>query len=198
MASEANERLDTAAMRDDVAGIDTALLAGADPNAFVFGWSPLQHAAFGGHIVAIAALLAAGARVDGGSTYGATPLMWAAANGHTAAIDALVAAGANVHLADKFGNTALHRASMGGHPDAARVLLEAGARADVRNKNGQTPIDWVRGPTCSLADLMRLRVGVTLLRRRVAVRRFGGTTSPPRPPCAPCAPPLPPGPAAAP
>jgi ankyrin repeat protein len=148
MASEVNERLCDAARAGDVAKIERSIAAGADPNALVGGSTPLHWAASLGHVAAIAALLAAGARVDGASSGGWTPLMCAAANDSTAAVDALLAAGADVHLANQDGDTALHWASMNGHVDAARVLLEAGARTDVRNKHGKRPIGMV---CCRLA-----------------------------------------------
>jgi ankyrin repeat protein len=135
-----------------VAGIRTALLAGANPNAFegTDGWTPLQWAALHGRVAAIAALLAAGARVDGPDYNGTTALMRAALSDHTAAVAALLAAGADVHRATTSGHTALHTASTCGHLDAARLLLRAGARADVCTKNGRRPIDEARAPACSL------------------------------------------------
>jgi uncharacterized protein len=152
MASEANERLRDAAEDGDVAGIAAALLAGADPNAFEGSWTPLHRAVFNGRLAAIAALLAAGARVDGMDSDGVTPLMWAALSDHTAAVDALLAAGADVNRVSACGYTALHWASMYGRLDAARLLLmEAGARTDLHHKRGERPIDEVGAPTRSLA-----------------------------------------------
>jgi ankyrin repeat protein len=186
--SDADYKLCAAARSGDVAEIERQIAAGANPNAFegAADDTPLQRAAANGHVAGIAALLKAGARVDGANSFGVTPLMRAAWQGHTAAIDALVAAGADVHRASNTGNTALHVASMSGHLDAAHVLLEAGARTDVRNKEGKRPIDMVRVP---LARSWRLRNRVTPLRRRVAMRRFAVRmvwTSPTRPPCARC------------
>jgi ankyrin repeat protein len=182
--SSADEELVAATDRGDVAEMERQIAAGADPNALVHDRTPLQWAAMSGNVAAIAALLKAGARVDGADSSGKTPLMVAAWNGHKAAVDALVAAGADVRHVDNDGNTALHYASMNGHLDAARVLLEAGARTAVRNDEGDRPIDVVRAP---LARLLQLRNCVTPLRRRVAMRRFAGTaTCPTRPPCARC------------
>jgi hypothetical protein len=145
MASEANDRLCRAAMDDDVPSIAAALLAGADPNALDggFGMTPLQWAVSYGHLAAITALLAAGARADSPDRMSDTPLDLAASRGHTAAVNALLAAGADLHRADNGGYTALHRASRNGHMYAARVLLDAGARMDVRNVEGKRPIDVV-------------------------------------------------------
>jgi ankyrin repeat protein len=180
----ANDKLVNAAYSGDVAEIERQIAAGADPNALVNNWTPLQRAARSGNVAAMAALLKAGARVDSADTGGNTPLMLISWKGHTAAVDALVAAGADVNRADKGGGTALHRASANGKLDAARLLLEAGARTDVCNKEGKRPIDVVRAPP---ARSLRLRDCGTPLRRRVAMRRWAcAATSPTRPPCARC------------
>jgi uncharacterized protein len=144
MATDANERLGGAAYRGDVAGIADALLAGADPNALVRGYTPLLRAATFGNVATISALLAAGARVDGANTFGTTPLVYFSAHGHAAVVEVLLAAGADVHRADGVGKTSLHCASQNGHLDAARLLVDAGARTDVRNEDGNRPVDWVR------------------------------------------------------
>jgi len=147
MSREIDGKLRDAAARGDVGEMERLIAAGANPNAFegTDSITPLQRAAGEGNVAAIAALLKAGAHVDGATSAGYTPLMFAAVYGHAAAIDALIAAGADVHRTDKTGNTALHLASMHGRLDAARVLLEAGAKADVRTNEGKRPFDVVRG-----------------------------------------------------
>jgi ankyrin repeat protein len=174
MASEANERVCRAAMGGDVAGIAAALLAGADANAFdgTRDWTPLLWAAYEGHATAIAALLAAGARVDGVDSIGNTPLMWAAICGRRAAIDALLAAGADVNHANPSDHRALHVAFRDGHLDAARVLLDAGARTDLRDKDGQRPIDMVRALTPLLDATARSLVAAALPRRHAQVCKY--------------------------
>jgi uncharacterized protein len=135
-----------AAMRGDVAEIERLVAAGADPSALVDDWTPLHRAAQRRGIDAVAALLAAGARVDGANRNSHTPLMFAAVKDHTATVNALLAAGADVHHADRDGFTSLHGASIWGHADAARALLDAGARTDARRTDGKRPIDVVRVP----------------------------------------------------
>jgi len=144
MSREIDGKLRGAATRGDVIEMERLIAEGANPNALVDDWTPLQRAADKGHVAAMAALLKAGAHVDGADSRGWTPLMLAAHNGHIAAMDALIAAGADVHLARNDGDTALHEASANGRLKAARVLLEAGAGADVRNNKGSRPIDVVR------------------------------------------------------
>jgi uncharacterized protein len=149
MASEANGRLCDAAKRGDIAEIELQIAAGADANAFegTADMTPLLWAAHGGHVAAIAALLAAGARVDIANSHGTTPLMRAVLHGHTAAVAALLAAGVDVHCARNDGYTVLHGSSAYGRLDTACVLLDVGARTDVRDKDGRGPIDVV----CPLA-----------------------------------------------
>jgi uncharacterized protein len=151
------EKLSRAVDSGNVAGIERLIAADADPSALVGDSTPLQKAAINGHIAAIAALLKAGARVDGADGDRYTPLMLTARSGQAAAIDLLVAAGADMHRVELYGNTALHWASMNGRLDAARMLLEAGARLDVRNGYGKLPIDVVRCATCPLVAAAHLR-----------------------------------------
>jgi uncharacterized protein len=135
-----------AAERGDMAGIAAALLAGADPNAYegTDDLTPLRLATDSGHLHAMTALLAAGARANGENNFGTTPLMFAAWNADMAAIDALLAAGADVNHAQYCGDTSLHHASRNGELDVARVLLDAGARMDLRTDEDKRPIDLVR------------------------------------------------------
>jgi len=194
MSREIDEKLKDAAAGGDVGEMERLIAAGADPNAFegTDDWTPLQWAARNGHVAAIAALLKAGAHVDGPNSGGYTPLMLAAGNGHTAAIDALIAAGADVHHANGGGETALHRASQFGHLDAARVLLEAGAKAEVHNKLDKRPTDVVRDHrdrdrSCDVVCEYRRSRHVVRCRR--VVRRFApdlAWTRPTKPPSARC------------
>jgi ankyrin repeat protein len=155
VASDANARLCKAAESGDVTAVQRLIAAGADPNANEggTGGTPLQWAARGGHLAAAAALLKAGARVNGAHSLGYTPILFASQFGHSAVIDALIAAGGDVHQVRKDGDTAVGIAAMYGHLDTVRLLLEAGAKADVRNNNGTLPVDVVRGP-CALCHAL--------------------------------------------
>jgi hypothetical protein len=199
--SSANNKLCDAAERGDVAEIERQIAAGADANAFegMGRYTPLQWAAYYGHVAAMAALLAAGARVDSADSCGTTPLIWAAYSGHTVAIDALLAAGADVHHVTVDSDTALHYALMEGRLDAARVLLEAGAWTDVRNRRGERPTDVRRAPLSRTRSL-RLRGGIKPLCHHVAVRRCASGPAMIRrlAPCRRCLRPQRPGPAAVP
>jgi uncharacterized protein len=151
MAREANRRLCDAARLGDVTEIKRQLALGADASVLVDDWTPLHWAGTYGHLAAIAALLAAGAGVDGTNSAGYTPLMFTVDDGHAAVAAALLSAGADANHASADGYTALHRASMYGHVEAARALLEAGARTDVRRADGKRPLDVVRAITRLLA-----------------------------------------------
>jgi len=146
MSGDIDRTMCSAAERGDVAEIERLIAAGANPNAFegTRRMTALQYAAFHGHLAAIAALLAAGAHVDGAGSAGYTPLMYAAMRNKPDAIAALIAVGANVNHARRDSDTALHVASCEGHLCGARALLEAGARTDVRTRFGRRPIEMVR------------------------------------------------------
>jgi len=195
MSREIDGKLRDAAARGDVGEMERLIAAGANPNAFEGTGSntPLQLAAVSGHAAAIAALLKAGAHVEGAHSNGWTPLMYAADLGHTAAMGALIAAGADVQYARNDGDTALHSASMWGHLDAARVLLEAGAKADVRNKHGKRPIDVVRDSrdrNRSLDVVCERRRSPDYVCGPWVLCRYASTqqraTRPTKPPFAPC------------
>jgi hypothetical protein len=83
--------------------------AGANVNAISKNGlgPPLSRAAAVGDTDAIAALVKAGAKINGKSTDGETALMVAAQNGNVGAVEALLAARANVRMKDSFGQDAL-------------------------------------------------------------------------------------------
>ena len=67
------------------------------------------HAADGGHLPVVEALLAAGADVQAANNDGDTALMYAAEGGHLPVVAALLAAGADVQAASNDGGTAARR-----------------------------------------------------------------------------------------
>lgn len=116
-----------------LAAADTAvaqqLLALRDPR---FGFTPLMVAAQEGSVAPIAALLAAGAPVDGrAGTDDAlcTPLFVAAQRGHIDAVRALVTAGADPSFSPIDGPTCVDVAREFGHNDVAEFLHAASASA---------------------------------------------------------------------
>ena len=75
-----------------------------------------------GHVDAIEALLASGARVDLRDNRGMTALMMASAQGHLAAVRKLLESGADKSLKDRSGKTARDHAAAGGHAEVVNVL----------------------------------------------------------------------------
>lgn len=59
-------------------------------------WTPLHHAANGGHGEIVQLLVEAGATLDAPALNGSTPLMKAIENSHLACVDLLIKAGASV------------------------------------------------------------------------------------------------------
>jgi hypothetical protein len=121
----------------DVAAVQVALDAGADPNAPAeFARTPL-HLAVRESTKATELLLSRGANPNVSDGDGRTPLHLA--NGDSAAL--LLKHKANFLAADRQGNSALHTAA---ESDVAmcRLLIEAGLPTDVRNNAGLSPLHF--------------------------------------------------------
>lgn len=106
-----------------------------------------------GHTTGVAALLAAGASVNGSPALRFPPIVHAAGIGSVSMINCLVKHGANVNigtfktLKSSDGNAemakgcrALHVALKDGHVGAYRALLKAGADPNAADKQGHTPL----------------------------------------------------------
>ena len=102
----------------------------------------LYAAARNGHMVAVTALINAGADTNARDEDGNTALHLAVGNGHAQAVTALLNAGADTNARDKDGNTALHLAVGNGHAQAVTALLNADADPDARTKKGLTPLHF--------------------------------------------------------
>jgi len=158
-------KLFACAFRDDAAGIEDAIRAGADPNALHprGGHPPLQVAAQQGSIRALGALLAGGAnpnlrftwvsRVDGRVFPGRVALMYAASD---AVVEKLVSAGAALEAHDQSGWTPVACAIEAICVAAFRALLGAGARTDVTVMLNETPaslLDLVEAKAARISKL---------------------------------------------
>jgi ankyrin repeat protein len=86
----------------------------------------------------VAALLDAGAKIEGKSKYGWTPLMAAAHDSSLQLVKLLLKAGANVHARDSDGKTALLHAASSARESKAKLkaLLAAGADITVKDRHG--------------------------------------------------------------
>ncbi|MFE6480381.1 ankyrin repeat domain-containing protein, partial [Streptomyces rochei] len=101
-----SERLVTAVLVGDVAGVRTLLRSGAPAEtADAAGTTPLYQASVNGAADLVRVLLAAGASPDTESGIGSegTPLCGAACWGHTEAVRALLEAGADPNLKEDHG-----------------------------------------------------------------------------------------------
>jgi len=111
--------------------VDQLLRAGSKPDygQGMFG-TPLQVAAYNGHLQVAKKLLSAGAcpNTKGGMFY--TPLKAAAAIGHVDITRLLIKHGANPNVSDTSSGTALLEATKNRHPNVTRVLIDEG-QADV-------------------------------------------------------------------
>jgi ankyrin repeat protein len=104
------------AAREGRADLIPALVKqGAAPNqrAGVNGWTPLMHAIHKYQKGSVAALLDAGADVNGRGADGSTPLMMAAGYGYTDIVNLLLDRGADAHAQMSDGSNALTFAVLG-------------------------------------------------------------------------------------
>ncbi|NRQ30503.1 ankryin [Nonomuraea sp. NN258] len=137
-------------MNGDSETVGKLLAAGADPNALSAGEDeglPLCAAAAWDRAEVAAALLAAGADVDGRENGGWTALLWAAANGHAETATVLIEAGAGLDTANDDGDTPLSLAARRGALGVVQVLLTSGADHEKYDGDGDSPldiaVDWV-------------------------------------------------------
>jgi ankyrin repeat protein len=117
-----------------LAELRKALDAGADPNDFDHGYSPLMFAAGNGQVEAVRLLLAKGAKTEHRDHNGDRALLWAAERGHIQTVRLLLDAGSPPDSDDDpYDITPLMKASHHGRIDIARLLLARGA--DVRRRD---------------------------------------------------------------
>jgi ankyrin repeat protein len=152
--------LNAAAARGDIAAIRYALAVCSDPNVIAHtGYTPLAEASRHGQVEAVRFLLAAGARLDGGSKDGQTiPLSVAASAGRTEVIQVLLSQGDKVDRKDARDWTALHFAARFGQVSAATLLLQNGADVNAKNDDGDTPLYLAAHG--SHGDLTRVLIGL--------------------------------------
>lgn len=117
---------------------------GADLNGCDFqGWTPLMHAADGGHEDAMSVLIEQGAGLNFQSTMpqegceGGTALMIAAKQGHTDCVQVLVDAGADQQIRDRNGWTAWSKAVFEGYDNQLAALMQPSRRANERLRERQ-------------------------------------------------------------
>ena len=103
------------------------------------GYEHLSFAAFEGDLVAVKAVVAAGADVKEVDKQGFPPVSAAAQEGHVDVTRYLVEKGADIDQAQNDGCTPTYVAAQEGHVDVVRCLAENGANLNQAAKNGGTP-----------------------------------------------------------
>ena len=144
-----------AAMRGDVAQVETLLRAGADVNAAQGdGMTALHWAAERADPRMADMLLRAGASVRAVTWIGEyTPLHLASRAGSPEVIKLLLDGGSDVKaVTSNSGATSLHFASASGNPEAVKLLLDGGADANAREGA------WQQTPLMFAASLNRAEV----------------------------------------
>ena len=107
------------------------------------GFSPLYHAAEGGHREVIATLLAAGANANdftGNNGWGYSPLLVAAEKGHADVVALLLEHGADVNSKSRSEESALWLAARNGHLEVVEVLLAHSPDIDIKGAFKDTPL----------------------------------------------------------
>ena len=151
-----------AAIKGDLAAVETLLRAGADPNrrGDGFAWLPLHAAAEAGRADLVRLLLDAGAnpQLCAGERE-ATALYFAAmAKGNDGATRLLVEAGTPLNGTDREGFGMLEAAVVSDSPERIQYLLDHGARWTKRFTGDYHPMDVAaeRGLTGSIRKLQQL------------------------------------------
>jgi ankyrin repeat protein len=126
-----NKALLEAAIKDDVASIQSLLAAGADVNAKDNGaMTPLMRAAHYGHTKSARLLISHGADINAQSTEGFTALILAAQYGYLETVRLLLKSNADLRAKNKDGMNALVSAGFGGRSEVWDVLKAAGAEVE--------------------------------------------------------------------
>ncbi len=119
----------------DLAGVQTALAQGANPNMQGQDQLYLLHfAAMANQPQIFSLLVSHGAKINAKDPHFNEPLYYAArANGSKQFIDSIIAAGADINNQNKIGQTALHTAARLDSLGAVESLLINGANPNIKN-----------------------------------------------------------------
>lgn len=113
-----------AANKGDTAMIKLLITAGADPNTYYKGWTPLMYAAYNGHHDCVKVLSKApGIDINKANDTGWTPLMMAAAGNHADCVAILLKTSKiDIHRRQSTGYTALDIARSGNATECVELL----------------------------------------------------------------------------
>ena len=132
-----------AALRGDLAGVQSQVQEGADVNkkcTKTGRMTPLFVAASGGHLEVVQDLLENGANVNKAVNDGATPLLVAAGDGRLKVVQCLVGHGADINMAGNDGSTPLREAAAYGMLEVVQYLAVQGADINMADNDGATPL----------------------------------------------------------
>jgi len=129
-----------AARADRFDDVKARLAAGADPNDYAGGYSPLQFAASNGNAAMVTVLLAKDASPAHQDHNRDSALEWAAYAGHAPIIRLLLAAKADPNIRQRAEATPLFAAARRSMVDAVKALLEGGADARLVDHIGSTAL----------------------------------------------------------
>ena len=105
------------------------------------GYTPLHHAAIGGHADIVEILLESGAGIDTIGSRGETALFLASSKGNSEVVRILAKAGADPNKASADGKTPLHKAAIVGNAEVIDALLAAGAEPNTKDRSGRTALE---------------------------------------------------------
>jgi ankyrin repeat protein len=137
-----SQELFQAIAQRDLAGVQSLLARGADPNALnSLELTALSAAAGTGQVPIVEALLQAGAKLDATTPYGTgTALASAAAIGSVPVVKLLLARGADAHAARLDGMSVLMYAALNGNVEIVQELLRRKVEVNAKDNDGATAL----------------------------------------------------------
>lgn len=162
---EIQAQLHQAIEASDLALVDRALAAGADPFlCSAQGLTPVHMAVHAGNAPLLGRLLSGARvdlRVDEPSAQGHSALSDAAAAGHLACVHTLLEAGASASFKGPRGVRVLHRAAAQDNAEILRMLFKAGADWTVPDAEGRTPLDVLQAHRPQAVNAWRRHAGLS-------------------------------------
>ena len=105
---------------------------------FLFGWTPLHHAANNGHLSVVEYLVNQKADINAKNKYEETPLHYAAEKGHLRVVEYLVNQKADINAKNKQGKTPLGVASeIGKYESEEKKKMKLNVVEFLMSKGGQ-------------------------------------------------------------
>ena len=109
------------------------------------GNTPLEFAAWQGHIKVVNYLLSKGAKINEQDEAGQTALHLEVTFGRTEITKLLLDRGANINLITTKGQTPVMRAAINGRAELLELLVSQGADLNIKDMSGKSALDWAHG-----------------------------------------------------